>query len=195
VFLTPRAGRVGQSVLFFSVDGPDHSASVCVRVATMLASLALHRVCLVDANLRSPSLHRTFGTDRQPGLVETFERQADGVVATREVRPHLWLLPSGRKVADPHAWITPERSAWLVAELGKTFEWVLIDAAPMPAAGDAMAFNRCVDGMIMVVAAHATRRAAALKVKNEVTATGGRLLGTVLTERTFPIPDPLYRRL
>ncbi len=49
------------------------------------------------------------------------------------------------------------------------------------------------DGIVLVVSAARTRRATALKVKNDLN--GVRLLGTVLCDREFPIPRGIYRRL
>jgi Mrp family chromosome partitioning ATPase len=46
--------------------------------------------------------------------------------------------------------------------------------------------------VILVIEAHRTRRLAAQKALMNLRATGARLLGTVLIERTFPIPARLY---
>jgi Mrp family chromosome partitioning ATPase len=46
-----------------------------------------------------------------------------------------------------------------------------------------------------VVSAQRTRRAAARTIKQALEAAHARILGTVLSERTFPVPEALYRRL
>jgi len=51
------------------------------------------------------------------------------------------------------------------------------------------------DGVVLVLEANVTRRVAALSAKESLEAAGVRLLGTVLNNRTFPIPDKLYRNL
>jgi len=43
--------------------------------------------------------------------------------------------------------------------------------------------------------ANTTRRETARKVKQEMEAASVRLLGAVLNERTFPIPESIYSRL
>ena len=40
-----------------------------------------------------------------------------------------------------------------------------------------------------------TRRIAARKIKETLEAAEARILGTVLSDRVFPIPDRIYRRL
>jgi hypothetical protein len=48
-------------------------------------------------------------------------------------------------------------------------------------------------GIILVLSAKHTRRVTALKIKNALRQV--RLLGTVLSDREFPIPTSIYRRL
>ena len=54
--------------------------------------------------------------------------------------------------------------------------------------------NLC-DGMVLVLEANSTRRVAAQKVKEKLHAANARLLGVVLSGRTFPIPEAVYRKL
>jgi succinoglycan biosynthesis transport protein ExoP len=51
------------------------------------------------------------------------------------------------------------------------------------------------DGMVLVVEANLTRRVAAQKVKEKLHAANARLLGAVLSQRTFPIPQTIYKKL
>ncbi len=51
------------------------------------------------------------------------------------------------------------------------------------------------DGVILVLQANSTRRAAAQRAVQTLQATNARLLGSVLNGRTFPIPEGIYRRL
>jgi Mrp family chromosome partitioning ATPase len=51
------------------------------------------------------------------------------------------------------------------------------------------------DGIILVLSASNTRRVVARKIKEMLDATHARVLGTVLTDRIFPIPERIYRRL
>jgi len=58
-----------------------------------------------------------------------------------------------------------------------------------------MATAQFADGIILVVSAHRTRRIAARKIKEVLEAAQARILGTVLSDRIFPIPEGIYRRL
>ena len=67
VFRVPDAPR---SVVFAGIDPGDGCTSVCAATAENLASTAPGSVCVVDANLRNPSLHRYFEIANTSGLAE-----------------------------------------------------------------------------------------------------------------------------
>jgi protein-tyrosine kinase len=52
-----------------------------------------------------------------------------------------------------------------------------------------------VDGVVLVVRAGRTSREAVLQAKKRLQLAGARLLGVVLNDRTYPLPEFLYRRL
>jgi len=51
------------------------------------------------------------------------------------------------------------------------------------------------DGAVLVITANQTRREAALRAKEILHGWNVELLGAVLDKRTFPVPEPIYRRL
>lgn len=55
--------------------------------------------------------------------------------------------------------------------------------------------GRLKDGVALVIEAHRTRRVKAQKAKEILQAANLKVLGTVLSERTFPIPEAIYRNL
>jgi Mrp family chromosome partitioning ATPase len=82
-----------------------------------------------------------------------------------------------------------------LAEMLSSFEYVLIDAPGAIVSGDATILGQAADAAVLVIEANSTRRLTAQKAKEALDASGVRLLGTVLHNRTFPIPEKLYKRL
>jgi hypothetical protein len=56
-------------------------------------------------------------------------------------------------------------------------------------------FCKASDGIVLVVAANQTHREAALRAKDILHSWNVELLGAVLDNRTFPVPESIYRRL
>ena len=67
-----------------------------------------------------------------------------------------------------------------------------------PIAGDsneATTMAQFADGIILILSALHTRRITARNIKQTLDAAHARILGTILSDRDFPIPQSIYRRL
>jgi Mrp family chromosome partitioning ATPase len=75
------------------------------------------------------------------------------------------------------------------------FDYLLVNAPGIGVSRDAALVGEVVGAAILVVEANATRRQTARRAKESLEAAGVRLLGTVLRNRSFPIPESIYKRL
>ncbi len=197
LFVTPD-DRKRRVVLFAGVERDNGCAGICLRAAKTLAALQPGLVCLVDANLRSPWLHELVGADCRYGLASAGGFGQASVTAF--ARPlgadktnNLWVLPSGSSARDPATLLTPARIQPRLKELCGRFEHILICAPPVDLRAESAALWQAVDGVVLVVSAHATRRDAVIRVKSRFDDLGVPSLGVVLNDRTYPIPQSLYR--
>lgn len=178
-------------VLFCSVDEGDASGRLCVAAGEVLAGEVPMPVCVVDAKVRAPSLHRFFHSDGYA----TPRGEGAGRLPARQMGSNLWFLSLDSTLSNGDLARTAEQLKASLREVRKEFGYVLVDAQPVGQPADAAALGPATDGVVLVLEANATRRVAALSAKEALAAAGVRLLGTVLNDRTFPIPEKLYRRL
>jgi Mrp family chromosome partitioning ATPase len=82
-----------------------------------------------------------------------------------------------------------------LAELRQYFEYVLIDAPALSLGRDSIVLGRAAEGVILVLKANSSRREAARKAVQDLQNAGVRILGAVLNQRTFPIPQVIYDKL
>lgn len=170
------------------------SAPVAAALAEMLAERASARVCLVDANFTSPSLHEQFGTGNEFGLTDALAsgRSLAGVAVP--VAPNLWLMPRG--TADvPLAVATTGPFSAALAEFIGTFDYVLFDMEPGLERPVAAAFARFAAGVVLLVDADATRRQTARRAIERLRSAELPVLGAILTNRRYPVPHSIYRLL
>ena len=191
-FQIPTAPR---TVVFSSVQG-NGSTEICCRAGEVLAAQGSGSVCLVDANLRAPSLHQLLGVAKSPGLADATVKP--GPIKDFTVRiagGNLWLLPSGSSAAETQGLFASDRLRSRIGELREEFDYVLIDAPPVSSCADAVLLGQMADGVILVVEANSTRRETARMAKETFESAKVKLLGAILNNRTFPIPEALYRKL
>ena len=80
-------------------------------------------------------------------------------------------------------------------QLRSVFDYVLIDVPCTSVCGHAQILGFVADAAILVVEANSTRCLSAKNAQQTLAAAGIRLLGTVLQNRSFPIPGRIYKRL
>jgi capsular exopolysaccharide synthesis family protein len=183
-------------VVFAGIDHGNGCSQICAQTARILADNVTGSICLLDANLRTPSLPNIFGVTNHHGLTDALT-QTDAVrTYAKPLTPsNLWLLSCGSMPAGSSNMLNSARMKDRIAELRKEFDYVLVDAPPLNEYSDAIALGQIADGLVLVLEANATRREAALRIADTLRATQIRVLGAVLNKRTFPIPEGLYNRL
>jgi non-specific protein-tyrosine kinase len=201
IFLTSdRLGGPIRSVVFSAVDTRDEAAALLpAAAAELLASRVTGRICLVDADFYSPSLHSCYGVSNDIGLIDALSNSGPvRSYARRLVQgpdASLWLLPSGSSGNRRELLLTSQEVQARIADLLAAFDYVIIAAPSMTQHPAVAALGAHVDGIVMVAEAHVTRRRALRACADALRASGGRVLGTVLNNRTFPIPEAIYRLL
>lgn len=182
--------------VFAGLEGQSGCASICARTGELLAARGEGPVCIVDANFRLPSLHRYFGVENEKGLAEaTLETGPIQDFAQQIPEPDLWLMPSGAAAANLSFPAMADGLRVRIAELRDTYRYVVIHSGPLRLETSAMLLSRWTDGVVLVLEANATRRDTARRAKENLATAGVNLLGVVLNNRTFPIPEAIYRRI
>lgn len=196
VFLLPGGAKAVGVVAFCGIDEGDGCSWLCARASEVLAMQQTASVCVVDANLRSPSLHAHFQLENGLGF-------ADAVKDSRPIREfarrtsvsNLWLITAGAVGKEPNGALNPPRLRSRITELRGEFDHILMDTPAINSYSDAVLVGQATDGIILVVGSSSTRREPARRAKESLESAKVPMLGAVLNKRTFPIPESIYRRL
>lgn len=195
VFLMPGTGR-GRMVVVSAMEAGNGCSWICARMAEVLASQVAGSVCVIDANLRSPGLHREFGVPNHYGLTDALQvTEPVRRFVTSLSRPNLWLLSCGAEVEGMQTMLSSDRMRALLPELQREFDYVLIDAPPIESGDDSVVLGRSAEGIVLVLRANSSRRETARKAVQNLENANVRVLGAVLNRRTFPVPESIYRKL
>lgn len=195
LFLLPGAqGR--RQVIFAGAEAGAGCSWMCARVGEVLASQVRGSVCVVDCNLRSPGLHQQFAVDNHFGLSDALLRSDPLTQYVRQLsRKNLWLLSSGSTTENWQEKVASGSLRLRLTELRTQFDYVLMDVAATNTCNDGVVLGSSSDGVVLVLKANSTRRDIARKALQELKAANIPVLGAVLNQRTFPIPDKIYNRL
>jgi len=147
------------SIAFTSATDGEGKSVVAANFAVALAADCEGRVCLVDADLRNPSMHRLLGIADNGGISEVLQGSlapADACVQTAVDR--LSLIPAGAVPPNPSELFSSKRAAQVIDELRNTFEYVVFDTAPVLPAADTIHLAEQVDAVVIVIQAAKTHR-------------------------------------
>ena len=115
-FLGPAADSP-RVVMFAGIDSGNGCSHVCVQAAESLANNVKGSVCLVDANLRTPSLPEFFGVTNHHGLTDSLRTTGTIREFAKKMRPdNLWLLTCGSLAADSSTLINSGLMKMRIAE-------------------------------------------------------------------------------
>jgi Mrp family chromosome partitioning ATPase len=181
-------------VSFSGITRDDRSSWICARAGEALADQADSSVCIVEANLQSPQLHLQFAAAHPIGLAEALTTKGPiRNFAMSLGKVNLWLIPSGS--VKPGIYASMDRYWERFAELREAFDYVFISAPALSRETEATLIAQLADGVVLIVEANHSRRETVRRAKEQLERAEVRLLGAVLDQRTFPIPEKLYRRL
>jgi hypothetical protein len=189
VFFSSAVNQVRQVVFCSAESGPD-VGSICREVSEALALDTSGSVAVVSSD--RPVLSHDQGEIGDEAAIAEENGTPLRQHAIR-IRRNLWLVPQTDLASDGGVQGTPLSSR--LCELRREFEYSIVQGPPAGESSEAAALGQSADGIVLVLAAHVTRRATALKIKEKLEAARVRLLGTVLSERRFPVPEAIYRRL
>lgn len=185
-----------RTVVFAGIDHGNGCSKICADAAATLAANTAGTVCIVDANLRSPTLPEMFGVTNHFGLSDALRMDGPARRFARQLRPdNLWLLSCGSTMVGSSAVLDRDRLKLRLSGLREEFDYILIDTPPLNQYDDAVVLGQFADGLVLVLEANATRREPALRVMENLRAAQIQVLGAVLNKRTFPIPEALYHRI
>lgn len=175
-----------KQVVFSAAEPNLDVADICNAVARTLAKEATGQVALVDTGQAAEESDCT----RASGLRTVS-------IKSRSIRMAANLWRVSRSSLGEYEEQSAAGLHWrpCLEQLRNEFEYVLIQGHAAGISSEAALLGRLTDGIILLLGAGSTRRATARKLKETLEAAQCRILGTVLTGRTFPIPDGIYRRL
>jgi hypothetical protein len=183
-----------QLVLFSGLESELNACSISARSCEILTARGDGPACLVDANFESPVLHRYFGIENRRGLSDAICESGPAQDFTVHLaKNNLWVMPSGSASIRLGFSQTSENLRSRMMELRTLFKYVVI-ASPIYFDRVPALPSFAADGIVLIVEANSTRREMVREVMEELQIVGTRVLGVVLNNRSFPIPDAIYRK-
>lgn len=146
--------------------------------AEALAAQVSEPVCLVDADLRAPSLHHRFGIRRAPGVSDLLVHRLMPIPVP--LRANWSLMPAGTRCLEAVQLFATERGRGQLRRLIRRFAYTVISAPPPMTSSDASLLGSLADGVVLVVNEPSMRTRRLAAVAGQLESAGVRIVGAVL---------------
>jgi len=178
--LLSTADHPPSTLLVSSTQPGEGKTTIASNLAIALAQVG-NRVLLVDADMRSPSLHRLFGTQENLGLVSCLAGHQDWRTVVRPSgSPGLDVLFCGPIPPNPSELLSSRSMGALIRSAREQYEFVILDSAPMLALADSRILATQVSGVLLVVKDATIPREQVKQTLSGIRSVGANVVGVAL---------------
>ena len=138
-----------------SASSNEGKTTLSSQLAISLSRSNFGRTLLIDADLRSPSLHRLFDLQVQPGLVNALsaeepETVLEEIICSTAIE-NLDILTAGKLTNSPRRYFSGPAWHRLLDLLRQQYDYIVIDTPPVLAASESLAISKECNHTLMCV--------------------------------------------
>jgi capsular exopolysaccharide synthesis family protein len=171
---------LGGAMLITSPGQGEGKTLTSVNLAWCLADGG-HHTCLVDLDFRAPGISPTLGyAFEEDGVEDILTGIRTISQSARQIKGRsLYVLGIKKRLASPGELLSAASLTPLLADLRATFQWVLLDIAPIIPMADVAEVLPYVDGALMVMRSGKTDKS---MVAPSLAILGSKLWGVVMND-------------
>ncbi|WP_379552937.1 GumC family protein [Qipengyuania sp. DGS5-3] len=162
---------------------PAEGKSTTAFALAVILKRSGRKVILVDADMRSPSVHEMAGQANERGLSNLLagdDNMSSAIVRMTET--DLDILPAGPTPPNAAELLTGSRLSDVIASLLESYDHVVIDSPPVIGLADAPLIGAAVEGVVYAVEAQGIRSSQVRTALGRLSGANIRVLGGILTK-------------
>ena len=138
-----------------SASSNEGKTTLSSQLAISSARSNFGRTLLIDADLRSPSLHRLFELPLKPGLADALSGEIadirlDEIICNTQIE-NLDVLAAGKLKSSPRRYFSGHLWHQLLELVRENYDYVVIDTPPVLAASESLAISKECDHTLMCI--------------------------------------------
>ncbi|BCC48267.1 TPA: CpsD/CapB family tyrosine-protein kinase [Bacillus cereus] len=177
------ANKKIRSLVITSANAGEGKTMTVVNIAIMFAKQG-KKVLLVDADLRNPNLHYVLHQENIFGLSNILlqDSHVEECVKNTYIE-NLSFLSSGSTSSNPAELLGSNMMYEFLSKAYINYDFVMFDTPPALGFADVKLLTNQCDASVLVVRSGKTEKKTALKAKELLNKSNGRLLGAILNDK------------
>jgi len=188
-----------KTLVFTSSSLQEGKSTTMSNLAIVTAEMG-KRVLMIGCNLRRPSLYKSFGIPRSPGVTDIilgsipWEDCVQSItdimvgsfgvpeVLTASGLDNLYIIESGQTPPNPSELLSSPQMEKFLQEVSEEFDFVYIDMPPTLPVTDSSILGPKVDGVVLTYQVGRVPRNALKRTKDQLEKVGANMVGVVLND-------------
>ncbi|MEK6528965.1 MAG: Wzz/FepE/Etk N-terminal domain-containing protein [Nitrospirota bacterium] len=182
-----------KSLLVADAEESEETAAFIANLGTFLARKAGHKVIIIDANLRSPSVSGIFNISNSMGLADILEGKVQFENAVQDLGSNLYALPAGETAFNSATLLNTSTMSNIIKKAQEQYELVFINCTDLRNFADTAILSSITDGIAIVINEGRARRQVVQNAISVLEHKKINLIGAILNNRTYVIPKIIYK--
>ena len=195
--LSINSGKQPKALVVTSSLHSEGKTVTAINLAVTLAhSTQQPKVLLVDADMRRGRVAKYLGIKQEKGLTEILKGQVEASDCLFNVdTDNLTFIAAGSVPENPAELLASDNMRKFLAQMRTKFDHIIIDTPPIISVTDAGLVGAIADGVLMVIQAGRTQRGIVRHASELLYQTHSKVLGHILTNIEYHLPEYIYRYL
>lgn len=174
-----------KTLAFTSAHQSEGKATVTANVAVTWA-LEGKKVLFIDADMRRPTIHKTFGLSNRQGLTTILSSHDSQIRLDTFIQEsgidNMSILTSGPIPPNPSELLSSERMNTFVQSVRNAYDIVVLDVPPILEVPDTQVLSAHLDGLVLVVREGKTRKDDVARTVDMLRLSKTNILGYVMND-------------
>lgn len=183
-------------IMITSSSSQEGKTITAINSAIVLAQDLGKKVLIIDANFRKPAVDSYLNIPADKGFSDLLADKADlnEIVFETPVN-NLFCICAGHTEINPVELLNHAKIENILTKLKTRFDYIIIDTPAVIPCADASIIGKIADGVILVIKAEKTRREVISRSETLLKEVGAKVLGVVLTNIQYHIPEYIHKHL
>jgi len=172
---------------------PQEGKSFITTNLSQVFSQMNERIILIDIDMRRPKVHKAFGFELKPGLSDflTGNISAEAIIRKTSIA-NLSVITAGTIPPNPSELLLSGKIRVLLDDLKTKYDRILIDSPPILSVPDTLILSNIADATVLIVRGAHTRMEAAVKAKQKLVESKGKIVGVIINNIRPEKEDSYY---
>ena len=180
-------------ILIADIESSKDIPVITTNLAAYIGKKTGKKILIIDANLRNSALAQILSVPNSYGLGEVLEERINLEDAIYDIGSYVSILPSGNPNLNPLNLISSNKMAEIIKKIREIYEMVFVISPGLNDYQDAVITSAMLDGVVLVVNEEKDRKPVVKFAVNPMKQRKAYIVGAILNNRTYVIPEIIYR--